>query len=1197
MVVCQACGSENPDAARFCSHCGRALGAGPETCVSCGAELPPDARFCPACGMRHERAEEAERRLVTVLFADITDSTPLGEALDPEDLNDVLGMYADAMREEIEAEGGVVEKFIGDAVMAVFGAPVAHEDDAARALRAALAMRRRLQQLNGELERRLDVQLAMRIGLHTGEVIAALDARPEVGMITGDAVNTAARLEQNARPGQILVSERTARSAHGFRFGGAHALAVKGKAEPIATVELIAADERAGPGAQRRGVPGLRAPMVGRDHELELLRSLYGRVASSGRAQLVTVYGDPGIGKSRLTGEFLAWAEGQPVRPSVMRGRCLPYGEGVSYWPLAEIVKAYTGVLDSDAPEVALSKVGRLAGDILSEAPDPDRAAAALAFTFGLEDARFGFGELPPRQVRLETHDAWRALFTGLAAKSPVLVVVEDIHWADDALLDLLEDLADRIPAPLLFLCPARPDLAQRRAGWGGGKRNFSSIFLEPLSHDDAARLVELLLAVEELPASTREAMVEHADGNPFFLEEIVRHLIDDGRIVRAGDRWQAAEDIGEIVIPDTVQGVLAARIDLLPAEERRALRSAAVVGRVFWKGPVATLLDGDSERLDDILGRLEDRELVTSQVGSTVAGEREFVFKHVLTRDVAYGTLARRDRARAHAAVAAWIESAAGARQREFADLLAHHYREAYEGGLADPGSSPEALDELRRKSLRALLEASSEARSKMLLGKADMFANAALAVASDAEERSLALEALGLCALWDYRGDDAWRQLAQAVDERLAAGGEAGEGLAMLCARAVEPPTRWPASMSAIPVETDVGRYVDIGFDHASPAGEARIRLLLARTMWPFAFRRDGFTDEEATVARQAGEEAVELALDLDREDLASAALDGIGSIDFIRGLHGHSWPVIERRLVLTERLTDPWEVGDALQTAADTALWVGRYRDALRWADEGYERSRAGPDVWRACLAWRCVAHFELGDWDASLDDLDLLEATPASTRFGTAAYFHVVAWCCAALIHGLRGETAEAERLAARALADSPGTSTVRKVPWLARLAAIRGSADEALEWLVSGDVAGVTMTRSAILGARCEVVADLALWELADATLAESRAFAEQALLDALPLHADRLEGRAALARGDATGAVVALERARDGFAALGAGWEEALSSLWLAEALLARRDAPDEARASAVAAHETFDGLRSLRELEHARSLLARLEG
>jgi len=1170
MTACPSCAGANADDARFCSNCGRPLevaGAGTGT---------------------------AERRLVTVLFADITGSTPLGEELDPEDLQDVLGAYADAMRQEIEAEGGTVEKFIGDAVMAVFGVPVAHEDDPSRALRAALRMQHRLAELNVDLDRRHGVSLAMRIGVNTGDVVASRDARPEVGMVAGDAVNAAARLEQTADAGQILVSERTARAARGFRFREVGQRTLRGKSRPVETVELV--DELAElPGGTERGVPGLRAPMVGRDHELDLLRSTYSRLASSGRAQLVTIYGDPGIGKSRLTRELLAWADAQDDGVTVLKGRCLPYGEAITYWPLAEVLKSYAGVLDSDPPDAALAKIAALRDDALAGVPDPERSAAVLAFAFGLEDRRFGLSEMSPRQVRLETHEAWRAFFTGLTADRPAIVVIEDIHWADDPLLDLLEELADRVAGPLLFVCPARPDLAQHRTAWGGGKRNFSSIFLEPLSHDDAARLVEFLLAVEELPGDTRDAMLARADGNPLFLEEIIRQLVDEGRIVRDGKRWKATEDIAEIVIPDTVQAVLAARIDLLPPVERSALLSASVVGRVFWNGPVARLLNDGDELADDALVRLEDRELVVSQLGSRIAGEREFLFKHVLTRDVAYGTLARRDRARAHADVADWIEAAAGERQREFADLLAHHLGLAYEGSLADAGVSPDRREELRRRSLHAALAASSEARGRMLLDKANTFAEAALGVARDAHERSLALEALGLCALWDYRGDDAWRKLSQAVDQRVAAGRDSGEVLAMLCARAVEPPTRWPASMVTAPDEAEVARYVEIGLEHAASKGEARVRLLLARSLWIFAFGRAGFTEDDADAARRAGEEAFAAAEALGRDDLASATLDGVQSIDFIMGLHGRSWPVVERRLAIVDRLTDPWEIGDALQTAADTAIAIGHYRKAERLATEGYERARGGPEVWRASLAWRAIARFRLGDWDAALEDFERMEGARATTRFGTVGYFTLTMWSCVAVLHELRGEAAAGDELVARVVAELPETPTVRVVPWLARLVARRGSNEALARFEENAPVAGRDMGRGATVEALCDVVAELARWELADDTVAEARTVAERGLLEALPFYADRLEGRAALARSNEAAAVGPLTRARDGFAELGARWEESLTQVWLAEALLAL-DRINEVRVAARSALGVFEELGSVRELEQARSLLDRIE-
>jgi class 3 adenylate cyclase len=333
MRTCATCGAENLEGTRFCSNCGSPLG---RTCPNCGEAVAEEARFCSNCGHALEPAEvpAEERKLVTIVFADVTGSTSLGERLDPERLSEVLTTYFAAMREEIEAEGGTVEKFIGDAVMAAFGVPVAHEDDAARALHAALRMQRRLEGVNGELAAAHDVRLQIRIGVNTGEVLATPNPKAGDAMVTGDAVNAAARLETSAEPGQIVVSERTARSVRGFRFEELGRLELRGKSVPVRALRLVGE----GPRVQERGVPGLRAPMVGRDSELEFLRSVYRRVVDEGRPNLVTVYGDPGVGKSRLSTEFLGWAEAEEPPPSIVRGRCLPYGDGVTYWPLAEIL-------------------------------------------------------------------------------------------------------------------------------------------------------------------------------------------------------------------------------------------------------------------------------------------------------------------------------------------------------------------------------------------------------------------------------------------------------------------------------------------------------------------------------------------------------------------------------------------------------------------------------------------------------------------------------------------------------------------------------------------------------------------------------------------------------------------------------------------------------------------------------------------
>src|SRR5205823_523372 len=350
--------------------------------------------------------------------------------------------------------------------------------DPERALRAALRMMRRLEELNSDLERRHDVTLQIRVGVNTGEVLAATSPGPGEAMVTGDAVNAAARLQGVADPGTIFVSQRTADAVRGFSFDDRGLHELKGKRDRVRAFRLV---EETGLGS--RGVPGLSAPVVGRNTEFEVLRSVYERVVAERRPHLVTLYGDAGVGKSRLTGEFLAWAEVREPPPLVLQGRCLPYGDGITYWPLAEILKGHAGILDTDPPELAVEKVRKAGHELLTSefAADPVRATAALAYTVGLEDPDTTFAAADPRSVREELHAAWRSFFSALSAATPVVTVVEDIHWADPVLLDLLEDLAERVEGPVLFLCPSRPDLTARRPGWGGRRGNAPAVDIDPL--------------------------------------------------------------------------------------------------------------------------------------------------------------------------------------------------------------------------------------------------------------------------------------------------------------------------------------------------------------------------------------------------------------------------------------------------------------------------------------------------------------------------------------------------------------------------------------------------------------------------------------------------------------------------------------------------------------------------------------------
>jgi class 3 adenylate cyclase len=1193
--VCGSCGTENPDAARFCATCGSSLVGG---CPVCGAEVPDGARFCPACGSTLADAETLptgqERRLVTILFADVTGSTGLGEQLDPERLQEVMGTYFRAMREEIEAEGGTVEKFIGDAVMAAFGVPTAHEDDPRRALRAALRMRRRLADVNADLDGRFGVSLQIRTGVNTGDVLAATSPRPGEPMVTGDTVNVAARLEQTAEPGQVVVAERTARAARGFRFRELGVRDLRGKTQPVPAVLL----EEEAPARAERGVPGLRAPMVGRKSELEVLRSLYQRSAHEGRPNLVTIYGDPGVGKSRLTAEFLAWSSSAESPPVIVRGRCLPYGDGVTYWPLAEILKERSGVLDTDAPEVALERIRAMGRELLTEdvAADPAKATAALAYTVGVDDPVVSFQSLEPREVRLKTHGAWRSFFSALANTSPVLAVIEDIHWADPALLDLLEELAERVQGPVVFVCTARPELTERRPGWGGGRRNFSSVALDPLTSQEADELVTLLLTIDELPETVHRHILERAEGNPFFLEEIIRKLIDEGRIVRAGDRWRAAAGIDDVVVPDTVQAVLAARIDLLAPKEKRALQSAAVVGRIFWPGPVLLLLNGEGPELDDTLASLEDRDLVLSRLGSAVAGQREFAFKHVLTRDVAYESLPRRDRTRAHSAVAAWIESIAGERRGEFAELLAYHYEEAYrarpDGTAADDASERH----LRSKAFESLMKASEDARRRYAVAKAAAMAERVLALAEGPVERAVALEQIGMVALNDYRGDLAHASFREAADLRAEHAPADRLALARVCARAVESPMRWSGSMARIPPEDQVRHYLDLGFANAGDGdSEELTRLLLARSFIGYAFgQRRVVSEAEYDAATEDAQRAADMALRLGRFDLASAALDGAGATLWPRGLYGTARPITQQRVELAESIEDPWELGDIQAMVAWASAMIGDYPESVRHAELGELRATdESPGMALHNLSWHAFAEFSLGHWDVVVDETVPRVLAILGDRSEEPPYFSAHAFGAAAFVHDARSDPRAIQLVSTlRRFATGPETRISRI--WLAWIALRQGRIDEveAMLELLSTTPAGTP--RPFEDQVRAEVLADRERWDEVPAFLESSRAFADRGELRALPVHLDRLEGRAAVAAGDAEGGREILERARVEFAELGAMWERARTELDIAY-VLSGLGRDDESRTTLDAASPDLERAGALIELERLGSLRSRV--
>jgi class 3 adenylate cyclase/tetratricopeptide (TPR) repeat protein len=649
-----------------------------------------------------------------VLFADLVDSTAQAEQLDPEDVRAILAPYFERLRGELERFGGTVEKFIGDAVMALFGAPAAHEDDPERAVRAALAIRDAVADLNEQTPR---ADLHVRVAVNTGEAVVALGARPIAGegMAAGDVVNTCFRLQAAAPIDGVLVGEPTYRAtAATIDYRATEPVRAKGKAEPVAVWEALRVREEKTEGLLRR------APLVGRWHELNLLLDALARARAERTTQLVTVVGVPGIGKSRLVRELLIAVEGQPEFVSWRHGRCLPYGDGVSFAALADMVRSEAGILVSDAADEATAKLREAVVAALPDEADAQWLERHLRPLLGLEADRALRGDR-----RDEAFAAWRRFLEALAYREPLILVFEDLHWADDGLLDFVDHLVDWAGGvPLLVLGTARPELLERRPNWGGGKRNAVTLSLSPLSDDDTAELVRSLLEDVVLPEELETPLIGHAGGNALYAEEYARILADRALLWRNGELAAAAE--GELPLPESVQGIIAARIDALTPPEKAVLQQAAVVGKVLWLGAVAAVAGLPRVETEQCLHALERKEFLRREARSSVAAEVEYSFRHALIRDVAYAQLPRARRAESHRAAAEWIESLASGRE-EYAELLAHHYGSALEFARA----AGKETDELRERAGRALREAGDRASSLNAFAAAARYYEEALGLA----------------------------------------------------------------------------------------------------------------------------------------------------------------------------------------------------------------------------------------------------------------------------------------------------------------------------------------------------------------------------------------------------------------------------------------------------------------------------------
>jgi class 3 adenylate cyclase len=663
------------------------------TCATCDQESPPEARFCFACGATLA-AEQEERRMVSVVFVDLVGFTSQAERLDPEDVRALLAPYHHAVRDELESFGGVVEKFIGDAVMAVFGAPTAFGDDAERAVRAALAVRDRVD--------------GVRIAVNTGEALVTLGARPSHGeaMVAGDVVNTASRLQQAAPVDGVLVGEVTYRATErAIEYADAHAIAARGKSDPIRAWIAIRAksDER-----------DLSSTFVGRERELALLRDTWTRVTEQRTPHLVTVFGEAGLGKTRLAAEFMSVVEG--LGGFTVRGRTLPYRESSAYGAFASQLKQLCGIFESDTTDAALAKLRTKVATVV-DASASDEVAGHLAILVGLA---------PEASVadRETLFFSIRVFIEAVARDRPTLLVFEDLHWADASLLDLVELLAARLrDLPILLVALARPELLDARPGWGGGLSAYNAVPLQPLAADDARTLAAERLAVNSDRAAE---LAKTAAGNPLFIEQLAAAVSE-------------TTNGAEKKLPTTILGLVAARLDALPPAERAIVLDAAVGGKVFWRGALERM-GTDPNTLTELLAALERRDLVRRETVSSIEGEQQYMFTHVLIRDVAYDLLPRAGRRERHEHFALFLEEST-AEVGEAGAALARHWRDAGDN----------------ERALRYFVAAAEQAEHGWAKDRAVTFYREALALVADADAKRAMQQRLAVAVQAYLHVDDA--------------------------------------------------------------------------------------------------------------------------------------------------------------------------------------------------------------------------------------------------------------------------------------------------------------------------------------------------------------------------------------------------------------------------------------------------------
>ena len=1133
------------------------------TCPACSHPWPDGARFCMDCGtpLAAPAAHPEERKVVTTLFCDLVGSTAMGEDADPEDVDALLRRYNALARQVVESYGGTVEKFIGDAVVAVFGVPAAHEDDPERAVRAGLKLVEAVEELPPVAGHPVQV----RVGINTGEALVRLDVTPGSGegFLTGDAVNVGARLQSAAPTMGVVVGETAhAQTEKTIVYEALELVAAKGKSEPLQV--WLAKEPLARTGA--RAFDGA-TPFVGRSVELSYLTALLDRAADSASPQTALIVGEPGIGKSRLVAELFAHAAAGERLVTWRQGHCLPYGEGVTFWALAEIVKAHAGILDTDAGESAETKLG----DVLPEGADRPWFRQRLRALLGLEAA--------PAE-REENFTAWLRFLEEIAARGPTVLVVEDLHWGDEALLAFVEYFAGNVTdVPLMLVATARPELFERQPAFGSTGR-INRVVLEPLSENETETLVASLL--EEIAAEVRHAITRQSEGNPFYAEESARLMRDNagaGKRTEAAPAGAAGRDERRGPLAGSIQAIIAARLDALHPDLKVLLADASVIGETFWDGALAAVGDRDPREVDEALRELIARQLVHRVRTSSMAGERAFAFGHALARDVAYGELPRAARARKHAAVAGWIEQKAGTRVEDLAEILAHHYATALE--LAIAAGEVVLADSVMQPAVRYLTLAGDRAWPLDVAAAERHYARALGVAGPENPQRSVLLVRWAKAATELGRATEAVAPLEEAIARLTAAGDVRSAAVAQM------------ALARAFPDE-DAARWLELADEAVAllEADDPSPELVAALTEWLKLTLGLGDARKQLDVAERAMELSEQLGLPADARLLVYR---GCARCDLgVAGGHED----LRRALEMCRTA----ELGEHVsQVFCEVANWLYFYEGfqaSLSAAVEGlgFARRRGSVD-WEAenrsmIVIWSQAT----GDWDRVLDEAVALDALPEGQLSAMNPFsWNLTAECVVKTLvlvdRGRAQEAAElAEWLEVQRTADESTTNAGVCIAAAAARMAL-GDSVRALKLLADSE--------AALRGkAGCwfaNILTDATRIALAagDRPLAERLAASLEPPLQPLAEHAT-VAARALVteARGD-------YEAAAAGFADAAARWhdfaavyEEAHALLGKGRCLVALGRAP-EAAPVLEQAREIFAKLKAKPALDETEALLA----